>query len=186
MNSDDHLLSVLQLAQDGGVIGNTDLGLEVSRARVFIHALQTLTGVRDLLDIGSGGGLPGLVIAHDFPELRVTLIDRREKRTDLLTRQAHRLRQHVSGSPIEVICSDVASLHGHAHFDAITSRSFGSPEVVLDTALPLLRSGGWLLVSEPPNSNGDRWPQATLSDVNASIEIYTEASTSLAIIHHHP
>lgn len=186
MNSDNDLLSALQLAQDGGVIGKTDLALEVARARVFVHALQTLTGVEELLDIGSGGGLPGLVIAHDFPELRVTLIDRREKRTDLLTRQVHRLRQNVPGAPIEVICGDVTSLHGGSAFNAVTARSFGSPEVVLETALPLLSPGGSLLVSEPPNSDGDRWPRDVLLKANASVEIYAEASTSLAIIQCHP
>ena len=50
-----------------------------------------------MLDIGSGGGLPGLVIAHDRPDVHVTLIDRREKRTDLLQRQVTRLRRHQPG-----------------------------------------------------------------------------------------
>ena len=41
MTMDEHLLSVLQLAQDAGVIGNTDLSEEISRARVFVAALGT-------------------------------------------------------------------------------------------------------------------------------------------------
>jgi len=182
MTSDDHLLSVLQLAKDGGVIGNTDLTDEVARARVFGRVLNTFGEARNLLDIGSGGGLPGLVLAHDFPEINVTLIDRREKRTDLLERQARRLRQNVSGRPIEVLCADVNALHGSVNFDVITARSFGSPTVVLETALPLLSLNGYLLVSEPPNSDGNRWPQETLSLFNASLEIHSENSTSLAVI----
>lgn len=182
MTSDDHLLSVLQLAKDGGVIGNTDLALEVTRARVFSRVLHTFNDIHHLLDIGSGGGLPGLVVANDFPELSITLIDRREKRTDLLRRQAHRLRQGVPGASIDVICADVNSLHGNAIFDVITSRSFGSPDVVLETALPLLAPSGHLLVSEPPNADGDRWPRETLRRFNASLRLHNEDSTSIAVI----
>ena len=94
---DEHLLSVLQLAKDAGVIGRTDLVEEISRARVFVAGLSTYPSDIAVLDIGSGGGLPGLVIAHDRPDVHVTLIDRREKRTDLLQRQATRLRQHQPG-----------------------------------------------------------------------------------------
>lgn len=182
MISDDYLISVLQLAKDGGVIGNTDLGEEVARARVFSRVLRTLGEAQHLLDIGSGGGLPGLVLAHDFPEMSVTLIDRREKRTDLLQRQARKLRQSVPGSEIEVICADVNSLHGTARFDVITARSFGSPDVVLETALPLLTTDGYLLVSEPPNADGGRWSRDTLRRFNASITLHTESTTSLAVI----
>ncbi len=182
MTSDDHLLSVLQLAKDGGVIGNTDLALEVARARVFSRVLGTFSNIQHLLDIGSGGGLPGLVVANDFPELNITLIDRREKRTDLLRRQAHRLRQGAPGASIDVICADVNSLHRNAIFDVITSRSFGSPDVVLETALPLLAPNGHLLVSEPPNTNGDRWPRETLRSCNASLRLHNEDSTSIAVI----
>ena len=75
---DEHLLGVLQLAQDAGVIGNTDLSEEIARARVFVAALGACPSNAAVLDIGSGGGLPGLVIAHDRPDVHVTLIDRRK------------------------------------------------------------------------------------------------------------
>ncbi|MGA1220063.1 MAG: RsmG family class I SAM-dependent methyltransferase [Ilumatobacteraceae bacterium] len=182
MSDDTHLVSVLQLAKDGGVIGNTDLTLEISRARAFVDVIRSRSNTQNVLDIGSGGGLPGLVVAHDCPDINITLVDRREKRTDLLRRQSHRLRQHVPGRPIKVICADVTALHGMATFDVVTSRSFGSPDVVLDTALPLVSVGGHLLVSEPPNESGDRWPLETLATWNASIESWSTSMTSLAVI----
>ena len=91
MSDDTHLVSVLQLAKDGGVIGNTDLTLEISRARAFVDVIRSRSNTQNVLDIGSGGGLPGLVVAHDCPDINITLVDRREKRTDLLRRQSHRL-----------------------------------------------------------------------------------------------
>ena len=112
---DEHLLGVLQLAQDAGVIGNTELSEEITRARVFVAALGACPSNAAVLDIGSGGGLPGLVIAHDRPDVHVTLIDRREKRTDLLQRQATRLRRHQPGLPIDVMCADVRTFRVSAH-----------------------------------------------------------------------
>ncbi|NBS30214.1 MAG: hypothetical protein EBS76_06805, partial [Actinobacteria bacterium] len=58
----------------------------------------------------------------------------------------------------------------------------GSPDVVLDTALPLVSVGGHLLVSEPPDESGDRWPLETLATWNASIESWRTPTTSLAVI----
>jgi len=40
MSADTHLVGVLQLAKDGGVIGNTDLTIEISRARVFVDVIS--------------------------------------------------------------------------------------------------------------------------------------------------
>lgn len=179
---DEHLLSVLQLAKDAGVIGRTDLAEEISRARVFVAGLSSYPSDTAVLDIGSGGGLPGLVIAHDRPDVRVTLIDRREKRTDLLQRQATRLRQHQPGHPVDVMFGDVRALQGERTFDVITSRSFGSPEVVAETALPLLTPTGRLLVSEPPHSDGNRWRAALSSAMSASVELFSRDSGTIAII----
>ena len=81
-----------------------------------------------------------------------------------------------------MICADVAALHGTATFDVVTSRSFGSPDVVLTTALPLVSVGGHLLVSEPPDARGDRWPFETLAMWNASVELWSTPMTSLAVI----
>lgn len=179
---DEHLLSALQLAQDAGVIGRTDLAEEISRARVFVAGLSTCPSDTAVLDIGSGGGLPGLVIAHDRPDVHVTLIDRREKRTDLLQRQATRLRRHQPGHPIDVMCEDARTLQGERTFDVITARSFGSPEAVVEIALPLLTPMGRLLVSEPPNSDGNRWQKALSSDMSASVELFSRDPGTIAII----
>jgi len=182
MTMDEHLLGVLQLAQDAGVIGNTELSEEITRARVFVAALRACPSNAALLDIGSGGGLPGLVIAHDRPDVHVTLIDRREKRTDLLQRQATRLRRHQPGLPIDVMCADVRNLQGERTFDVITARSFGSPEVVVESALALLTPSGRLLVSEPPHSDGTRWREVLLREMSASVELFSQDAGTVAVI----
>ena len=157
---DDHaLIEALGIAQRLGVIGATELAVEINHARGFVAALEELSTGSSVLDIGSGGGLPGLVIAHDRPDVKVTLVDRREKRTDILRRQVGRLRADHPELEIRVQCADVtdhAVLRGPWH--AVTARSFGSPVVVLAAAAPHLVDGGLLVVSDPPGSSStDRW-----------------------------
>ena len=47
--------------------------------------------------------------------------------------------------------------------DAVVARGFGAPEATLRAAVPLLRPGGLIVVSEPPaGAPGDRWPAPLL------------------------
>jgi 16S rRNA (guanine527-N7)-methyltransferase len=55
----------------------------------------------------------------------------------------------------------------------VTARSFGRPAVVAECAAPLLKAGGWLVVSEPPppskgGPTGVRWPQEPLRQLGLS------------------
>ena len=106
-----------------------------------------------VLDIGSGGGVPGLVVASDRPDLAVTLVDRRQKCTDFLERTTAALgwRERVT-----VRCCDTdALITAGERFDAVTARGFGPPERTLEVAARLIGPGGRIVISEPPQ--GDRW-----------------------------
>ena len=65
--------------------GSTDPRGDRSCPRLRPSVASTRT-CHTVLDLGAGGGVPGLVIAHDLPDLHVTLLDRRAKRTDFLER----------------------------------------------------------------------------------------------------
>ena len=80
------------------------------------------------------------------------------------------------------MCADVRNLQGERTFDVITARSFGSPEVVVESALPLLTPNGWLLVSEPPHSDGTRWREVLLSETSASVELLSQDAGTVAVI----
>ncbi len=97
----------------------------------------------------------------------MTLIDSSARRSAFLERAADRLglrdRVLVVNARVEA-CGREMTLRGT--FDGVTARSFGRPAVVAECAAPLLKAGGWLLVSEPPPSaggrGGARWPEAPL------------------------
>lgn len=146
--SDDPLREVLIRSQRAGAIGPVSIDEVIAHSRLFVHALSDVRG--RVIDIGSGGGIPGLVIAWDRPDLELVLVDRRAKRTDLLRRACLTLGL---GSGVSVVNGDVSRVAGDA--DAVVARLFGSPAVTAAAASALVRSSGVVVVSEAPE--GDRW-----------------------------
>jgi 16S rRNA (guanine527-N7)-methyltransferase len=158
--ADERLLDVLAEAEGLGLVGGDSLAEHVAHARRFASAVA---GADTVLDLGSGGGLPGLVLAWDQPELAVVLLDASSKRGDFLRRAVGRLglveRVHVWCGRAEVLGRDAGRRGSQA---AVVARSFGPPGRTAECASPFLRVGGRLVVSEPPSA-GDRWPAAGLA-----------------------
>ena len=86
MKPADHpgLRRIFGEAQKIGALGSAPLSEIIEHAATFAEALPD--GVTSCVDLGSGAGVPGLVIAIIRPEIQMTLIDRRAKRTDTLQR----------------------------------------------------------------------------------------------------
>ncbi len=157
---DDELVAALRVIQARGAIG-MPIADAVDHADRFVAHLPM--GAGNLVDLGSGGGLPGLVIAVRRPDLLVTLVERRHTRADLLRRAVQSLRL---GERVSVVADDVAVVAGKAprSFDIVTARSFAAPPVTARWAGALLRAGGVLLVSEPPVDDPGRWPAELLEE----------------------
>ena len=124
------------------------------------------------LDLGAGGGLPGLVLAVTaWPETTWTFVDAQRKRTDFLRRAVQVLGLEPRVTVVTERAEEVARSADHrGRYDLVVARSFGAPAVVAECAAPLLHDGGWLVVSEPPAAStapdgGDRWPQAGLASL---------------------
>ena len=147
---------VLTIAQRVGTLGDRPIPEVMEHAKAFVAALVDITGT--VIDIGTGAGVPGLVIAQERPDLTLVLADRRATRMDAL-------QMGVSGlgweDRITVLTCDIADLGKqpeHAgQYDAVVCRGFGSPEVTAPLARPLLKNGGTLIVSEPPSPKPSRW-----------------------------
>ena len=152
------LVTALVDAQRLGFLGSRPIPEVIAHARGFVRAVQAHDHVATVLDLGAGGGVPGLVVAHDLPDLQVTLLDRRAKRTDFLERVVRRLGWD---DRVSVLCVDVESFEPMDPFDAVVARGFGPPEFTLSVAARLVRAGGPMVISEPPGA--DRWDEAVLA-----------------------
>jgi 16S rRNA (guanine527-N7)-methyltransferase len=109
-------------------------------------------------DLGSGGGLPGLVLALAWPASRWVLIDARQRSGSFLRAAAEQLGVTAR---VEVVVARAEEAgrdeRWRARFALAVARGFGPPAVTAECAAPLLVVGGALVVSEPPGSRGDRW-----------------------------
>jgi 16S rRNA (guanine527-N7)-methyltransferase len=155
--ADDRLFDVLTEATRLGFVGGDSVPEHVEHARRFAGAVA---GADAVLDLGSGGGLPGLVLAWDQSDLAVVLLDASSKRCDFLRRAIGRLglagRVDVWCGRAEVLGRDPSRRGSQA---AVVARSFGPPWRTAECGSPFLRVGGRLVVSEPPGAP-DRWPAA--------------------------
>ena len=95
----------------------------------------------DVCDIGSGAGLPGLVLAIARPDLRVTLVEPLLRRTRFLDEVVERLGL----TNVEVVRARAEELHGTREFSVVTSRAVAPLERLLDWSMPLVRQGGALV-----------------------------------------
>lgn len=92
-------------------------------------------------DIGSGAGLPGLVLAIRRPDLAVTLVEPLLRRTTFLDEAVASLGL----ANVMVVRARADELHGSSTFDVVTSRAVAPLDKLSRWSLPLVRAGGKFL-----------------------------------------
>jgi 16S rRNA (guanine527-N7)-methyltransferase len=95
----------------------------------------------DVCDIGSGAGLPGLVLALSRPDLKVTLVEPLLRRTTFLEEAVAELGL----TNVEVVRARAEELHGKREFSVVTSRAVAPLDRLLTWSMPLVRRGGALV-----------------------------------------
>lgn len=163
-------------------MGPGDIEQQVSHALAFLPALSNTSRV---LDLGSGGGLPGLVLATQLRDAEFVLLDSQGRRCTFLESAVEQLelnnRVSVVNGRAEEMAREVA-LRGS--FDAVVSRSFGPPAVTAECAVGFLNGRGAILaVSEPPVPGTDRWPADGLQGLGLEpAEVLNSASGRIQIL----
>lgn len=150
----------------------------------IMHALGFLPSIgaaSDVLDLGSGGGLPGLVLMTRLSAASFVLLDASTRRCEFLTWAVERLgvvgRTTVVCGRAEELAHD-PQLRGR--FPVVVSRSFGAPAVTAECAVGFLDApGARVLVSEPPGAVEERWPTEGLGSLGLrpGDRVQTEHST---------
>lgn len=181
MTDDDDLTQVLEEARRLGALGPGPVADHVRHAQRFLHALTGVYG--PVLDLGSGGGVPGLVIATTRADLDITLVDAQARRVAFLDEAITALGLDGHTRAIHGRAEDLAhdpALRGT--YAAVTARSFGPPAVVAECGVGFLRPNGVLLVSEPPDAS-DRWPREGLASFGLEVRGASEGIQVLEATH---
>lgn len=115
-----------------------------------------------LLDIGTGAGLPGVVIAICQPDREVTVLDSNQKKIRFIRQSVSELKL----TNVTPVASRIENFvpQEHEKFAVITSRAFASLTDFVEAAEPRLAQEGWLqamkgLIPEPEDINAlvDEW-----------------------------
>ncbi len=99
-------------------------------------------------DVGSGAGLPGLVLAIARPDTRFVLIEPMERRTDWLTEQV----VHLGLENVTVCRSRVQDAPYIEACDVVTARAVSALKTLIPMTAPLVRPGGQLLLMKGINA----------------------------------
>ena len=172
------LAAVLARAQAIGLLGPVPIGEHVDHARAMAAAVGDPPA--EFLDLGAGGGVPGLVLAFEWPAARGVLLDSRQRVCAFLEGALDELglayRVVVACGRAEDLARDPEY---RGRFDVVTARSFGPPAVTAECGVGFLRPGGRLVVSEPPEPpEADRWPAEGL----AQLGLVREAGGRFAVL----
>ena len=107
-----------------------------------LAAVSAFTGAKNVLDVGAGGGLPGIVLAiwaaEAQPDMRISMIDTVHKKTAFLTQ----VKAELSLSNVSVHTARVEQWQAPQKFDVITSRAFADLSDFVNWSEHLLADGG--------------------------------------------
>ena len=154
------LTAVFSKAQERGWIGPQQIDRQIDHSLGFAAAAAAIPTIA--VDLGSGGGLPALVLVAVWPQSQWTLVESSLPRAAFLELHCARLGWSDRVNVLHIAAERLGEneqYHGHA--DLVTARGFGPPASVIKAAAPLLRLGGELIVSAAPDAAP--WPPEQLA-----------------------
>ena len=131
-----------QWGEELGLVGPRELDRLWTRHILNSALVAHKIGTGTLIDIGSGAGFPGLVIAAIRPDVQCTLIERLGRRAHWLREEAHRLGL----TNVEVRNERAEEAAGHVIADFVTARAVSALKTLVPLAAPLLKQGGQLVL----------------------------------------
>ncbi len=122
-----------------------------------LSAVHAFTQAKNVLDVGSGGGLPGIILAIVFPSTSISMIDTVNKKTAFLTQ----VKAELKLKNVTVHTGRVELLKVDQKFDVITSRAFSELNNFVNWSHHLLQDGGRFLAMKgvSPDQEIERLPE---------------------------
>jgi 16S rRNA (guanine527-N7)-methyltransferase len=126
-------------------VGRADLTeRHLPEALEVASVLHSRGNVSPLVDVGSGGGLPGIPIAIVLPEVSVTLVEATAKKAAFLVDAARSLRM-ANVNVVNARAEEVARSDAHREsYATVTARAVAPLATLLELTLPFLEIGGVL------------------------------------------
>jgi len=157
----DKLMAYLQLMHKWNSVYNLT-SLRDPMQMVTHHLLDSLAavpafaGARNVLDVGAGGGLPGIVLAITRPDMKLAMIDTVHKKTAFLTQ----VKAELGLVNATVHTMKVQDLTVREKFDVITSRAFADLSDFINWSGHLLAEGGKFIALKgtAPSEERERVP----------------------------
>lgn len=159
--SEAQLLDVLARAQSLRFLGPGDPAEHLTHALGFSDAVAAHIGTEPnrFCDLGTGGGVPGLVLAAVWGRSHGALIESAARRCAALEGWARELGMEDRLEVLHGRAEHWAHADGYREsFEVVTARSFARPSITAEIATGLVRVGGCLVVSDPPDAPSERWP----------------------------
>ncbi|HEX3930346.1 MAG TPA: 16S rRNA (guanine(527)-N(7))-methyltransferase RsmG [Nocardioides sp.] len=163
------------LASDGitrGLIGPREVPRLWERHLLNCALLAPLIGDgASVADLGSGAGLPGMVLAIARPDLRITLVEPMARRVEFLEEVRAEL-----GLDVRVVRARAEQWEGPAAFDVVTARALAPLARLLAWGMPLVASGGCLLAMKGSSAADEiAAAQSELTRRRAGAELVTSS-----------
>lgn len=180
------LTRALEDSRARGFFGPSALEPHVAHAREFAQVwegIQSSPPTR-FLDMGSGGGLPGLVLLERWSSAGV-LLDSMERRTSFLKEALSWAGAPPLGEVVTERAEIAARMEGLTEsFDLVVVRSFGPPPRVVECGTRFLTLGGVMIVSEPPGpeQGATRWHPEVLENLGLRLGAYVRQEYGFQII----
>jgi 16S rRNA (guanine527-N7)-methyltransferase len=183
------LRQVLERARTLGFLGPGEVDEHITHALRFLGRMDHFdpTGQGPAVDLGTGAGVPGLILALARPARPWCLVDSMQRRMQVLAEAVAALDL---GDRVTLWTGRAEDLSrnptGREQYAVVVARSFGPPATLAECAAPLLTAGGVLLVSEPPGSRGERWPVASLGELGLQPTGVVDGIMALTKVHPTP
>lgn len=132
------------------------------RDSLSLLAFEEFASAKEVVDVGSGAGFPGLPLAIACPEKNFLLLESNSRKCDFID-EAVRLLELDNVNTIRSRAEESARDRGRDRFGLAVARAVGPLPVVIEYVLPLVKPGGAALLQRGAREKGDETSAAAVS-----------------------